>query len=81
MLNTVEAVLQTNGALQFFEPIHLKSAQRVLVTFTDLKDEAVSGAQLSQASLATDWLRDEEDEAWAHLQPPAPKGSGVGSAT
>jgi len=29
----------------------------------------LSGAVLSEQSLATDWLRDEEDAAWAHLQP------------
>lgn len=31
-------------------------------------DEALSGAVLSEQSLATDWLREEEDAAWAHLQ-------------
>ena len=72
MINTVEAVLQTNGALEFLEPVHLAAAQRVLVTFTGAHDEALSGAQLSQASLATDWLCAEEDAAWAHLQADAP---------
>ena len=68
MLNTVEAVLQTNGALEFLEPIHLAAAQRVLVTFTGSQDGSLLGAQLSQRSLSTDWLREEEDAAWAHLQ-------------
>lgn len=71
MLNTVEAVLQANGALNFLEPVHITGAQRVLVTFTQPQDEALSGAALSQASLAADWLNDDEDAAWAHLQPPA----------
>ncbi len=43
--------------------------QRVLVTFTTPDDEALSGLTLNEATLATDWLRDEEDAAWAHLQP------------
>jgi hypothetical protein len=30
-------------------------------------DEAFTLALLSKASLATDWLRPEEDEAWSHL--------------
>jgi hypothetical protein len=68
MLTTVEAVLQADGALRFLEPVHLAGSQRVLVTFTQPLDEAVSGAALSQHSLAADWLRDEEDAAWAHLQ-------------
>ncbi|MEK8050583.1 hypothetical protein AACH10_10065 [Ideonella sp. DXS22W] len=74
MLTTVEAVLQADGALRFLEPVHLTGSQRVLVTFTQPVDEAASGAALSQHSLAVDWLRDEEDAAWAHLQPKGPAG-------
>lgn len=69
MLTTVEAVLQPGGTLKFLEPIHLDKPQRVLVTFTTPDDEALSGLTLSESTLATDWLRDEEDAAWAHLQP------------
>ena len=69
MLTTLEAVLQADGALQFLEPVHLAGSQRVLVTFTQAQDEALSGSDLSQSSLATDWLQEDEDAAWAHLQP------------
>ncbi len=69
MLTTLEAVLQPDGALKFLEPVHLDKPQRVLVIFTSPADEALSGLALSEAALATDWLRDEEDAAWAHLQP------------
>ena len=69
MLTTVEAVLQPSGTLRFLEPVHIDKAQRVLVPFTSPDDEALSGLALSEDSLATDWLRDEEDDAWAHLQP------------
>jgi len=31
--------------------------------------EDVELALLSEAALAEDWLRPEEDAAWAHLQP------------
>lgn len=72
MLTTLEAVLQADGALRFLEPVQLRGLQRVLVTFTEAQDEAVSGALFSEPSLAADWLRDEEDAAWAHLQPAAP---------
>lgn len=70
MRNTLEAVLQANGSLRFLEPVQLKASQRVWVTFAQLPDEALSGAALSQASLEVDWLRNEEDAAWAHLQDP-----------
>ena len=69
MLHTVEALLNADGALRFMEPVHLTGVQRVLVTFTQPVDEALSGAALSERSLAADWLREEEDLAWAHLQP------------
>jgi hypothetical protein len=72
MFTTVEAVLQADGALRFLEPVQLSSSQRVLVTFTQPNDEASSGAALSEAALATDWQCDEEDAAWAHLQPADP---------
>lgn len=74
MLQTFEAVLQPNGQLQFLEgPAAVSKAPRhVLVTFTDEPlngDTALNGAALSEPVLAQDWLRDEEDAAWAHLQP------------
>ena len=74
MLQTYEAVLQPNGSLQFLDgaalPYHKPC--RVLVTFTEKpvpKDTALCGANLSESALAQDWLREEEDAAWSHLQP------------
>lgn len=74
MLPTYEAILQPDGRLQFVDgPAAAAQAPRhVLVTFTDQlpgADTALSGAMLSESALAEDWLRDEEDAAWAHLQP------------
>ncbi|HZE90794.1 MAG TPA: hypothetical protein VE029_03660 [Rhizobacter sp.] len=48
-----------------------KAPRHVLVTFTDeavRSDTALNGAALSEPALAQDWLRDEEEAAWAHLQ-------------
>lgn len=74
MLYTYEAVLQPNGQLQFFDLPHsvVNLPRRVLVTFTSeapLSDTALCGASLSEPALAQDWLREEEEAAWAHLQP------------
>ena len=74
MLNTVEAVLTSDGALRFLEPVRLERTQRVLVTFTDLADDSASGAGLSEQALAADWLTPGEDAAWAHLQAPVNPG-------
>jgi hypothetical protein len=69
MLKTYEAVLQPNGNLEFLEQPQQqrKTACRVLVTFTE-PDTALCGAMLSEQALAGDWLSEEEDAAWAHLQ-------------
>ena len=74
MLQTYEAVLQPNGSLQFLDlpAASTLGPRRVLVTFTEeaaLLDTALSGAALSESALGQDWLRLEEDAAWAHLQP------------
>ena len=68
MLTTLVADLHPDGGLHFHEPVSLVGVQRVLVTFTHPVDEAASGALLSEAALARDWINDDEDEAWAHLQ-------------
>jgi len=73
MLKTYEAVLEPDGHLHFLEAVPKldKVARRVLVTFTQdtsVIDTALRGAALSERVLAEDWLRNEEDAAWAHLQ-------------
>ena len=73
MLQTYEAVLQPSGSLQFLDlpAASTLAPRRVLVTFTEdvaLLDTALSGAALSESALGQDWLREEEDAAWAHLQ-------------
>jgi hypothetical protein len=73
MPQTFEAVLQPNGSLQFLD-LTVAATQvprRVLVTFTEElagADTALCGATLSESALAHDWMRVEEDAAWAHLQ-------------
>jgi hypothetical protein len=71
MPKTVEAVVDENGHIRLLEPLRLRVSQRVLVTVLDDADEqAVSEtALMSEEALAADWNRDEEDEAWKHLQP------------
>jgi hypothetical protein len=41
------------------------------VTFTEpdaASDSIICGGVLSEAAFAEDWLSEEEDEAWKHLQ-------------
>ena len=65
MLRTVEAVIDAQGHVQVLEPISLPGARRALVTIleeapgTSMHETAL----LSEAALAEDWNRPEEDAA------------------
>jgi hypothetical protein len=71
MIRTVEAVIDEHGNVRLREPVHLPAARRALVMI--LEEQPVAGmpesALLSEAALAEDWNRQEEDEAWSHFQP------------
>jgi hypothetical protein len=68
MIRTVEAIIDENGHVSLLEPVHPSSARRALVTILE-EDPIAETALLSEAVLAADWDRPEEDAAWAHLQP------------
>mgnify|MGYP001572076833 FL=1 len=69
MLQTIEAVIDEKGMLRILEPIKLPKLRRVIITILNEEptEEAFNLALLSEATLATDWLRPEEEEAWSHL--------------
>jgi len=69
MIQTVEAVVDECGAVRLLEPLHLDRCHRALVTIlAEEPSEARETALLSEAALAKDWNRPEEDAAWSHLQ-------------
>ena len=71
MIQTVEAIIEPDGRVHLLESVQVTEARRALVTI--LEDEPAAKisetALLSEQSLAEDWNRPEEDEAWSHLQP------------
>jgi hypothetical protein len=67
MLRTVEAVIGKDGSLRLLEDVEVRAGQRVLVTILDEDASAEEPALLSEDALG-DWQREEEDDAWAHLQ-------------
>lgn len=71
MIQIVEAIIEPDGKVLLLEDVQLTESHRALVTI--LEDEPLSKASvtalLSEPSLAEDWNRPEEDEAWSHLQP------------
>lgn len=68
MLKSVEATVSTNGEVHLNEPLRLSHVCRAIVTILDEDTDTLDTALLSEDSLARDWNRPEEDEAWSHLQ-------------
>jgi hypothetical protein len=70
MIKTVEAVIDEHGNVRLLEPLRPGSIRRALVTILDERPTGrpSEAALLSEAALAEDWNRPEEDEAWKHLQ-------------
>jgi len=82
MIRTVEAIIDERGIVRLQEPLTLTGSRRVLVTILEepaFEEEPHSNAMalLSEAALAEDWNRPEEDAVWSHLQPA--QGVAIGS--
>ena len=66
---TVEAVIDEAGNVKILQPVLIQGARRALLVVLDERVSTVAEtALLSEAALAEDWLKPEEDEAWAYLQ-------------
>lgn len=68
MKPTIEAEVDAQGNIRPSVPVTLPPGSRLLITLVALPT-ASETALLSEASLATDWDRPEEDAAWAGLGP------------
>jgi hypothetical protein len=71
MHRTVEAEIDPAGHVRLLELIQLSEPRRALVTIlgpVTAEHEITDTALLSEAALAEDWNRDEEDAAWSFLQ-------------
>ncbi len=69
MIQTFEAITDEQGNLRLLGGIRLPAARRAWVTILDEPILPIhETALLSEAALAEDWSRPEEDAAWAHLQ-------------
>ena len=68
MRQTIEATIDEQGNVRLLEPIQLSESRRAFVTLlTDERDFSET-AFLTEAALAEDWKRPEEDAAWSYLQ-------------
>ena len=67
MLQTIEVEIDASGQVHPLEPLIRLPPGRARLTLLD--GQTNEPALLAEAALAEDWLKPEEDEAWAHLQP------------
>ncbi|MBI1294510.1 hypothetical protein GC175_06090 [bacterium] len=69
MLQAIEAIIDQDGNLRIPASVTLPKSRRVIITILDEEpsDESTNLALLSESSLARDWNRPEEDEAWSKL--------------
>jgi hypothetical protein len=69
MKQTVEAIIDEQGHVRLAEPVKIIGTHRALVTILDEAPVEIDEVtQLAEKTLAEDWLKPEEDEAWTHLQ-------------
>ena len=68
MLQTIEATIDEQGNVRLLEPIRLSKPRRAFVTILTEERDLPEIALLSEAALADDWNRSEEDAVWSHLQ-------------
>ena len=66
IMQTIAVEIDAAGTVHPLDPIGRLPAGRALLTLLPGADDALA---LAEPALAEDWLRPEEDAAWAHLQP------------
>ena len=70
MIQSIESIIDPEGNVYLLESVKLSSSKKAIVTILE-ENPIISTSEtalLSEATLAKDWLRPEEDEAWSHLQ-------------
>lgn len=67
MRQTIEAMIDEQGNVRLLQPIQLSKPRRAYVTILADERDIPETALLSEAALAEDWDRPEEDVAWSHL--------------
>lgn len=68
MLQTIEAEIDEEGNIRLKEDVSLKQRHKALVIILDEKEEIAETMRLSESTLAKDWGRAEEEDAWKAYQ-------------
>ena len=68
VLRSIEVTVEKNGTVRLPKKLKLPAQRRAILTILDEPTLVAETALLSEAALAQDWDRPEEDKAWAYLQ-------------
>ncbi len=68
MMPTYTAEIDEQGTVTLLEPAKFPTKRRALVVVLSEQEEPNECYLLSESALAKDWLRPEEDAAWAEFQ-------------
>jgi len=68
LLRSFEVIIGRDGIVRLPKRIKLPASRRAILTILGEPASIAETALLSEAALAEDWNRPEEDKAWAHLQ-------------
>jgi hypothetical protein len=69
MLRSYHAIIDSDGSVRLLEGVTLDGPRRALVTVLDEPvADAPNPSVLASESALSDWDREEEDAAWAHMQ-------------
>ncbi len=68
VLRSIEVTIEKDGTVRLPKMEKLPACRRAILTILDEPMLVAETALLSEAALAEDWDRPEEDEAWAYLQ-------------
>ncbi|MBV6403186.1 MAG: hypothetical protein CNIPEHKO_03517 [Anaerolineales bacterium] len=68
VLRSIEVTVEKDGTVRLPTNVKLPARRRAILTILDEPMSVAETALLSEAALAEDWDRPEEEEAWAYLQ-------------
>ena len=68
VLRSIEVTIEKNGTVRLPKKMKLPAQRRAILTILDEPTLVAETALLSEAALAQDWDRPEEDKALAYLQ-------------
>ena len=68
VLRSIEVTVEKDGTVRLPKKVKFSAPRRAILTILDEPMPIAETALLSEAALAEDWNRPEENRAWAHLQ-------------